>query len=168
MRTKAIAWGGWYARGECGFLRRSILPSYMPSSRLQLRPGIINSALWYPDRPDKAAWEAVRRTILKRDDFTCQYCGHRALKGMHLHHLSVTDDNSPGNLATICVACHAVMHLGRSMAYGSLAVYQVRGLTQVEILQRTRSLVAGGPGGDQQELQPHERELPTRFHQIRQ
>jgi hypothetical protein len=123
--------------------------TFPPSRRgiieyVELRPGVMNPALWYPARPAKTAWEAIRKAVLQRDNFTCQYCVHRALKKMHLHHFNASEDNSVRNLVTICVACRAVMHLGHSMSYGALAVYEATHLTQVEIVQRTRTLVASG------------------------
>ena len=111
--------------------------------KVELRPGVTNSALWYPERR-RAGWESIRKHVLSRDDFCCQCCGHRALKGMNLHHLTSSDDNSSDNLATICVACHAIMHLGRSLSFGSLAVYEANGITQVQIVQQTRAGVASG------------------------
>ena len=111
--------------------------------KVELRPGVTNSALWYPERR-RAGWESIRKHVLSRDDFCCQCCGHRALKGMNLHNLTSSDDNSSDNLATICVACHAIMHLGRSLSFGSLAVYEANGITQVQIVQQTRAGVASG------------------------
>ena len=111
----------------------------MAAVKIELRPGITNPNLWHPDRPDD--WEAVRKAVLKRDNHTCLSCGHRALKWMNIHHLKASEENDLDNLATLCVACHAVMHLGFSMMYGAFAVYRAEE-SQLEIVQRTRALVA--------------------------
>jgi hypothetical protein len=112
--------------------------------RVELRPGVINRALWYPERRT-AAWKSIRKQVLDRDGFCCQWCGHRALKGMHADHLA-SKDNSAENLMTVCVACNAVRHLGKNMKpeVRALAVYSVTGVTQVEIVQRTRAGIAAG------------------------
>lgn len=107
-----------------------------------MRPGITNKALWQPDRgPD---WPRVRKSILQRDDFTCQSCGHRALKWMNVHHVGDSEDPSPDNLLTVCVACHAVLHFGRNMTVvPTFEVYRAAE-SQVEIVRKTRALVAQG------------------------
>ena len=110
-----------------------------------LRPGITNRRLWHPGR--RRCWKSVRKAILDRDDFTCQSCGHRALKWMHVHHIDDSRDNAPANLVTLCVACHAILHLGLSMMHGALQVYRAEE-SQLEIVQRTRGLVARGKSLD--------------------
>jgi hypothetical protein len=64
---------------------------------------------------------------------------------MNCDHL-VSIDNSVENLMTVCVACHAVRHLGYNMLpkIRALAVYSVTGVTQLEIVQRTRAGIAAG------------------------
>ncbi|MBI1820006.1 MAG: HNH endonuclease, partial [Nitrospirae bacterium] len=80
--------------------------------KIVLRPGIINPDLWYPERPKSGEWNRIRKFVLERDNNTCVGCGHQALKYMNIHHVKDSDDNSPKNLATICVACHAIFHIG--------------------------------------------------------
>lgn len=52
----------------------------------------------------------VRFEILKRDNFTCQYCGKKApeveLEVDHIEPYSKTKDNSPENLITACKDCN--------------------------------------------------------------
>jgi intracellular multiplication protein IcmJ len=55
----------------------------------------------------------VRAEILRRDDYTCRFCGFRAPRFHEGHHL---DDNhanlAPENLVTACCLCHQCHHLG--------------------------------------------------------
>jgi len=52
----------------------------------------------------------LRFEILKRDNFTCQYCGRKApeveLEVDHIEPYSKTKDNSPENLITACKECN--------------------------------------------------------------
>lgn len=55
----------------------------------------------------------IRPSILERDDYTCQYCGFRAKKYQHIHHLDDDhDNNTEENLVTICPLCHMSQHIG--------------------------------------------------------
>jgi 5-methylcytosine-specific restriction endonuclease McrA len=63
-----------------------------------------------------AQWYDVRDYILLRDDFTCQQCGVRKNKGLHVHHKKAKIDGgneSPDNLITLCNSCHGKMHKRR-------------------------------------------------------
>jgi len=112
------------------------------SEPTELRPGIANPWCWYPNRLSKQKWEALRRKVLKRDDYSCCLCGHRATKWMNVHHLSSNADK-PSNLKTVCVACHAVLHFGLNLQYRKIEIWESR-IPQVEIVKRTRAGVASG------------------------
>jgi hypothetical protein len=62
---------------------------------------------------------------------------------MEIHHLGDSGDNSPENLVPICVACHAVIHVGRGLSYGVIEVWKSE-ISQVEIVRRTREGVKAG------------------------
>ena len=102
-----------------------------------LRPGVTNPSLWYPERPSETEWDRIRKAVLERDNYTCAGCGHRALKFMNVHHIEESESNAIENLTTICVACHAVLHIGRNLDYGAIEIWQSQ-VPQVEIVQRTR------------------------------
>ena len=112
-------------------------------NRLVLGPGITNPRLWFPNRPFEAEWRRIRRIVMERDNWTCATCGHRALKWMHTHHLEDSGNHRPENLAPLCVACHAVFHVGRSLMEGIVEVWE-SDISQVEIVQRTREGVRQG------------------------
>lgn len=103
----------------------------------------MNPNHWFPDRPPDSEWRRLRRCVLERDDHTCYFCGHRATKWMNIHHSKSGSDNRPQNLQTICVACHAVLHIGHSLGFGVIEIWKSR-MSQVEIVKRTRKGVEGG------------------------
>lgn len=65
-------------------------------------------------------WEKIRLEIYKRDNFTCQECGvkcigkksankdnsHLIIQCHHKERYSLTKNNSPSNLITLCLKCH--------------------------------------------------------------
>jgi hypothetical protein len=108
-----------------------------------LRPGVKNPRLWFPERADKTAWNKLREKMLTRDDYTCQFCGHRAEKYMQAHHLKDSGDDSLKNLVTCCVACHAVNHFGRNLQLGVVEIWQSP-VSQVEIVRITRAGIKAG------------------------
>ena len=111
---------------------------YLETTPFELRPGITNPNQWFPERPPKAEWDRVRKAVLTRDDFTCVSCGHRALKWMHVHHLAESENNDVENLSTLCVACHAVMHMGRNLQLETIEIWKAE-ISQVEIVRATRA-----------------------------
>jgi hypothetical protein len=107
-----------------------------------LRPRIINPSLWFPDRPPKREWDKLREQVLERDNYTCCFCGHQAQKWMNIHHLT-SSSNKLSNLRTVCVACHAVLHVGYNLGLGILEIWKSE-ITQIEIVRRTRGAIAKG------------------------
>ena len=114
-----------------------------PENALELRPTVTNVALWSPDRPPKQDWEKLRGIVLERDNCTCGFCGHSARKWMNVHHLGSGSNNDPANLVTACVACHAVLHTGRSLALGVIEIWKSE-WTQIQIVQYTRDEIRKG------------------------
>lgn len=110
---------------------------------LPLRPSVKNPRFWFPDRPDKTAWNRIREEMLLRDRFTCRFCGHRAEKYMQAHHIGDSSDDSLKNLATCCVACHAVNHFGRNLALGLVEIWSSP-VSQVEIVHASRAGMKAG------------------------
>lgn len=115
----------------------------MKDNSVILRPSIINSDLWYPQRPPQAEWKRVRLIAMEREDWTCVCCGHRAQKWMNAHHVKDSGIHTPENLAPVCVACHAVLHIGLSLMKKVIEIWNCE-LSQVEIVQQTRSGVRQG------------------------
>lgn len=64
----------------------------------------------YSEKLKDPRWQKKRLEILKRDDFTCQWCGDKA-NTLHVHHLEYHKGRDPWNydddcLITLCVNCH--------------------------------------------------------------
>lgn len=59
---------------------------------------------------------AVRESILKRDKHTCQSCGVRKYKTLHIHHIDLNkENNGDSNLITLCPNCHSKLHGGKDL-----------------------------------------------------
>lgn len=62
------------------------------------------------------AWQYCRQEVLRRDSFTCQDCGARALDVHHM--ILLTPDNindrlvalNPDKLVSLCGDCHKARH----------------------------------------------------------
>lgn len=71
--------------------------------------------------PDKAYY-ALRFQVLKRDNFTCQYCGQHAPNViLHVDHIIEVCDgggDEPDNLVTACSACNVGKEALRSQSEG--------------------------------------------------
>lgn len=115
----------------------------MKSVTLVIRPGVANKALWYPERPPSSEWREVRNAVLQRDGFTCRGCGHRAFTRMMIHHIKPGSDDGIRNLVTLCVACHAVLHVGMSLQYRAVEIWE-SAIDQVAIIRATREGVRRG------------------------
>jgi hypothetical protein len=60
------------------------------------------------DRSSGPIWEALRRAVFKRDNYTCKYCGLRAgqLECDHVMPVSRGGTDDPSNLVAACVPCN--------------------------------------------------------------
>ena len=58
------------------------------------------------------AWKYTRKSVLKRDCFTCSYCEARANEVHHIQELTAENVNdvnislNPDNLISLCSECH--------------------------------------------------------------
>jgi hypothetical protein len=118
----------------------SIIMNTLPFT---LRPGVTNAGQWQSSSRTHAVSPGIRKTVLSRDNNSCVACAHQASKWMHIHHLGEGDNDSLDNLCTLCVACHAIVHMGRSLQYGAIEIWKTT-ITQVEIVQATRAGVRAG------------------------
>ena len=115
----------------------------MSNPPFNLRPGVTNMNQWQPVSRKNAVSAKLRKLVLTRDNNTCVSCGHTALKWMHIHHLENEDNDDLSNLSTLCPVCHAVMHFGRSMQWGTIEIWKSK-LSQVEIVRTTRQGIQNG------------------------
>ena len=57
------------------------------------------------------AWSRKRYVVLKRDNWTCVYCGNRATQVHHLKYSKKNIGKEPIKwLVSICQSCHEAMH----------------------------------------------------------
>ena len=75
---------------------------------------IVDSKTSYGNKLNDPRWQTKRMEILQRDNFTCQECGKKQKKGLHVHHLKYDSHNpwetSGDNLVTLCKDCHDKKH----------------------------------------------------------
>jgi len=55
-----------------------------------------------------AAWNRLRRTVLRRDGYRCRRCQSPSITGSALttHHIRADGADDPANLITLCAPCH--------------------------------------------------------------
>jgi hypothetical protein len=63
---------------------------------------------------------------------------------MNAHHLKVEQEDNLEDLVTLCVACHAVAHIGNNLRLGIIEIWRCEPLSQVEIVQLTREGIREG------------------------
>ena len=87
----------------------------------------------------KTVSQWTRAKILKRDSYTCQGCGRVEpstfpVRGLQIHHIRPfrdSRDDSPENLTTLCLPCHAKAdhdHRSRLSKIARAAYFAKRGI----------------------------------------
>ncbi len=116
-----------------------------------LYPSFADSNRWRTNCPDRTAnemWRRIRQQILKRDDYTCQYCNFRAMHWQIVHHIDGNpNNNDKGNLETICPMCNLIMHAGQGCIIQEVVyLYRESRFNQGRINQITREMRGKGSG----------------------
>ena len=115
----------------------------------KLYPSFANPETWRDnivEEISKEEWKILRLGILKRDNYTCQYCGFRAEKWQIVHHIDGNpNNNQETNLEIVCPMCNLVHHAGQGcVVQGILDLYKKSNFSQNEIIQITRTMRAEG------------------------
>ena len=109
-----------------------------------------NKAKTKPARLDAAAWPQLRARVLKRDDFSCRYCGFRAEKFQRVHITggAAAGDVAPtlNNLATACIFCEQCFELESVAGMASGILIWLPELTQIELHHMMRALYIARSG----------------------
>lgn len=115
----------------------------------RLYPSYANPETWrnnIHDKITKEEWKKLRLKILRRDNYTCQYCGFRTEKWQLVHHLNGNpNNNEDNNLETICPMCNLINHSGQGcVIQGIVDLYEKTNYSQNEIIKITRRMRAQG------------------------
>ncbi len=87
----------------------------------------------------RVEWKQIRKKILERDDYICQYCGVQRKTFMQINHIDGNPKyHSDENLEVICSACHKITHSGLwAVVFGVLDVYEKSDYNQNDIIKIT-------------------------------
>lgn len=87
-------------------------------------------------------WQKLRKTILQRDEYACQYCDFKSKKYQIVHHIDGNpQNNSDDNLVVICQMCNLVEHAGQGcVVQGVVELYEKSKFSQNEIIKITREM----------------------------
>jgi len=110
----------------------------------KLSPSFANPETWrdnnVPEKITKEEWRKIRHKILNRDNYTCQYCGFKAVKWQIVHHIDGNpNNNEDNNLEVVCPMCNLIHHSGQGcVVQGVVDLYKKSNYSQNEIIQITR------------------------------
>ena len=84
-------------------------------------------------------WKNIRKKILDRDNYTCQYCNVQRKDHMQVNHVDGNPKNhSDENLEVICASCHKITHSGLwVVVFKILDVYEESKYDQNSIVRIT-------------------------------
>jgi intracellular multiplication protein IcmJ len=123
-------------------MRKTKLPPLIPSIKLKsFRQNSPESELLHRNYIDK------RGKILKRDKYTCQYCGFTTIPDrkaspdslefsgyLEIHHINNNHkDNRDENLVSLCPFCHQVLHVGFAGHSGRMRLIYFPWLSQEKL-----------------------------------
>ncbi|HXW36927.1 MAG TPA: HNH endonuclease [Nitrososphaerales archaeon] len=120
-----------------------------------MKPLVLSYELSWRTREDEAfsrsqAWKDIRTRVLRREDFTCSYCGLKSEKGMQVNHIDGNPKNHVDeNLEVICPSCHMILHSGLwAKVRGILLLFKKSGFSQNDIVRITREMRLAGKADD--------------------
>jgi len=113
---------------------RKLFPSFAPPETWRSSKNIISL--------NSLEWQKLRKKILQRDEYTCQYCGFKSQKYQIVHHIDGNpQNNSDDNLVVICQMCNLVEHAGQGCVVQEVVdLYEKSKFSQDEIIKITREM----------------------------
>jgi len=117
-----------------------------PKKLRKLYPTFAEPIFWRDEKQgemlDKSSWLSLRKKILERDGYTCQYCDYRSEKYQVIHHLDENPNNNvEDNLVTVCQMCNLILHSGQGCVIkGVVDLYKESNYSQNEIIRITREM----------------------------
>lgn len=109
--------------------------------RLSVKRGAFRGDHPSPPGSDQI-YRNARSAVLKRDDYTCRFCGFRSAKN-ETHHVDDDHNNhAESNLLTACVLCHMSHHIAFAgiNGLGTMIYLQNAGIGQGPLNQLVRTL----------------------------
>ncbi|WNE41940.1 MAG: hypothetical protein AD073_000275 [Mycoplasmataceae bacterium] len=109
------------------------------SKKYELELSYSNPKFWYNRtlRTDSKEWKDLRQIILKRDNWTCSFCGIRLSKWLSVDHIDGDgSNNNLDNFRLNCQACDKIRHSGLAGLNGEIELGLSK-LSQNEIVQRS-------------------------------
>jgi len=122
---------------------RKLYPSFAPPETWRDKKQVVSL--------EKENWQKLRKKILTRDEYTCQYCGFKSEKYQITHHIDGNPgNNSEDNLVIICQMCNMVEHSGRGCVVdGVVDLYVKSNYPQHEVMQNTRKMRDSGESDEE-------------------
>ena len=75
------------------------------------RRGGMSRKEYYREYLKSEAWQRKRYVVLKRDNWTCKYCGAKATQVHHLKYAKYQIGKEPIKwLVSVCASCHKDQH----------------------------------------------------------
>ena len=113
---------------------RKLFPSFAPPETWRSSKNITSL--------NSLEWQKLRKKILQRDEYACQYCGFKSQKYQIVHHIDGNpQNNSDDNLVVICQMCNLVEHAGQGcVVQGVIDLYEKSKFSQDEIMKITREM----------------------------
>lgn len=96
-------------------------------------------------------WKKIRKKILERDNFTCNYCGYKAEKYQIIDHIDGNpENNEDDNFQVICQMCNLIKHSGQGCVITRVVeLYEASKFSQNDIIKRTREMRDAGKSDDE-------------------
>lgn len=83
--------------------------------------------------------DAVQAAVWKRDDYSCAYCGFRALRYQEVL-VEGGNPRDPDRMLTVCMFCHQCRHLERAASMQSGRLVWLPELSQIELNHVAREI----------------------------
>lgn len=91
-------------------------------------------------------WREIRKKVMEKGDYTCEYCGFKHIKWQIAHHLNHNKkDNDFKNLVIMCQMCNAIHHAGLGcVVWKAVELFKKSNYSQNEIIRITREMRQSG------------------------
>src|SRR3989344_3323913 len=97
------------------------------------------------------AWQKTRLLILKRDDYTCVYCGFHSEKYQIVDHIDGDpENNSDKNFQIVCQMCNLIKHSGMGCVItGVVDLFKSSKYRKNDLMKITRGMRDSGSSDEE-------------------